>query len=97
MACTPRPDHRRILTLLTAFALGGLVTRRLTRPREPRTQIGHWRSQAGFNAYRAAYDEAMSSLPAPDRTQDVRTDFGSVRVYTWAANTHCSTLAGSPP
>lgn len=86
MTCTSPSRHRRTLILLTAFALGGLVARRFVPAREPRPQIGHWRSQAGFKAYRAAYDQAMASLPEPDRTHDVRTDFGSVRVYEWSAS-----------
>lgn len=50
--------------------------------RAPRA--GRWRSEAGFAAYRAAYDEAMATMPAPTRTADVPIEFGSVRVYEWA-------------
>lgn len=50
-----------------------------------RPNVGYWRSQEGFEAYRAAYDEVMATLPAPTRTHDVATGYGTVRVYEWAA------------
>lgn len=45
--------------------------------------VGQWRSAAGFEAYRAAYEEVLASVPAPTRTHDVLTDYGSARVYEW--------------
>lgn len=36
---------------------------------------------AGRARFEAAYEQAMSTLPAPTRTLDVPTDFGRVRVY----------------
>lgn len=51
-------------------------------------QAGYWRSDAGFEAYKAAYDEAMAGMPAPTRTHDLPIEFGSVRAYEWAAGPH---------
>lgn len=59
--------------------VGALMVARARTP-----QAGHWRSDAGFAAYRAAYDEAMATMPAPTRSHDLPIDFGSVRVYEWA-------------
>ena len=42
--------------------------------------VGHFRTEAGRQAYRAA----MPQLPAPTRTWDVPTDFGTVRVYRFS-------------
>ena len=50
----------------------------------PRPTTGHWRSEQGYREYVAAYRAAMSTLPEPTRTHDIRTDHGTVRVYEWA-------------
>ncbi|WP_222847998.1 alpha/beta fold hydrolase [Ruania zhangjianzhongii] len=47
-------------------------------------EAGYWRSEVGFEAYKAAYDEAMATMPPPTRTRDVPIELGSVRVYEWA-------------
>ena len=73
----------RALALLTAFAAGGLTARALSSGAGSGPVPGHWRSQAGFEAYRSAYDEAMATMPPPTGTHDMCTDFGSVRVYEW--------------
>jgi pimeloyl-ACP methyl ester carboxylesterase len=44
-------------------------------------RIGAWRSEAGRQVYIGAYDQVMSSMPAPVRTSDVATDYGTVRAY----------------
>lgn len=51
--------------------------------REP-APVGHFRSAEATDRYRAAYDVAMSELPAPDAALDVRTGFGVVRAYRFA-------------
>jgi pimeloyl-ACP methyl ester carboxylesterase len=43
--------------------------------------IGSFTGEAGRGRFRAAYEEAMAELPAPDATEDVETAFGSVRAY----------------
>lgn len=45
--------------------------------------VGFWRSEAGRAEYVRAYDRAMAGLP-PHEARDVRTDFGTVRVYRFA-------------
>ncbi|MEU3274013.1 alpha/beta fold hydrolase [Saccharomonospora sp. NPDC006951] len=55
------------------------------KPSRRASKVGHWRSREGFASYRAAYDEVMAALPAPTRTHDVATEYGTVRAYEWAA------------
>lgn len=43
--------------------------------------VGGFRDSAGMDRYLAAYDEAMENMPEPQRTLDIRTDHGIVRVY----------------
>lgn len=47
--------------------------------------VGHFRSSEGRDEYVAAYDRAMSALPAPTLVHDVTTDFGTVRAYEWSS------------
>lgn len=49
--------------------------------------VGHWNSDAGYEAFRADYDRAWEAMPAPQETLDVRTGFGFVRVYRFEATT----------
>lgn len=55
--------------------------------------VGHFRSRQGERAYKQAYANAMKLLPAPSRTLDVRTDYGTVRVYEFANSRN---QAGAP-
>ncbi|MEU6857339.1 alpha/beta hydrolase [Glycomyces sp. NPDC046736] len=48
--------------------------------RDP-SPIGYFRSAEAEDRFKAAYDEAMDALPEPDRTLDVRTGYGVVRLY----------------
>lgn len=45
------------------------------------SQFGHFRSLAGEQAYKSSYGAAMETLPKPTRTLDIKTDYGTVRVY----------------
>lgn len=45
--------------------------------------VGYWRTSEGQRTYTKTYDEAMKLLPAPNKTLDISTDFGVVRVYEW--------------
>lgn len=74
---------RQLLALMAAFAAGGMAARALSATIDSGPRPGHWRSQSGFEAYRISYDQAMATVPEPSLTHDVRTDFGSVRVYEW--------------
>src|SRR5689334_4406576 len=43
--------------------------------------VGHFRTTDGEARYKRSYARAMATLPSPTRTMDVKTSFGSVRVY----------------
>lgn len=43
--------------------------------------VGYFTSAAAQDRFFAAYDRAMRDLPAPDRTLDLRTGYGIVRLY----------------
>ncbi|WFE21526.1 alpha/beta hydrolase [Solwaraspora sp. WMMD937] len=48
------------------------------------TPVGHFTSAAAADRFLAAYDRAMADLPSADRTLDVRTSYGVVRLYHFA-------------
>jgi hypothetical protein len=52
-----------------AFALGD------------RAPVGYYRSAQALDQFRNAYEQAMHEMPEPDRTVDVRTSYGVVRLY----------------
>ncbi|GAA0255373.1 alpha/beta hydrolase [Cryptosporangium japonicum] len=60
------------LVLGTAYAL-----------KDP-SPIGYFTSGDAQNRFLAAYDDAMDEMPTPDRTLDVRTTYGVVRLYRFA-------------
>src|SRR5699024_7926000 len=77
-----RPWRRRTalaLVIVAALAATAAITLRTPSP------VGHWDSAEGLDRYLAAYDEAFAQLPPPDATLDVRTEYGTVRVYRFAA------------
>lgn len=43
--------------------------------------VGHFTSAAAQDRFLAAYQDAMDDLPRPDRTLDIRTRYGVVRLY----------------
>ncbi|RKN40626.1 alpha/beta fold hydrolase [Micromonospora endolithica] len=49
--------------------------------------VGYFTSTAAQDRFRAAYREAMTDLPPPDRTLDVRTGYGVVRLYHFRGGT----------
>lgn len=69
-----RPLLRVLLALLV---VGGLIAWGL-RDTSP---VGHFTDRAGRDALVARYAEAMTALPPPQRTLDLRTAYGLVRVY----------------
>ena len=69
-----RPALRILLALLV---VGGLVLWGL-RDTAP---VSHFADRPGRDAFSALYAEAMTALPAPERTLDLRTAYGVVRVY----------------
>ena len=64
------------LGVLLALALGGTLV--ATHDSSP---LGHWRTDAGQQAFTASYAAAMELLPEPTRALNVSTDYGTVRVY----------------
>jgi pimeloyl-ACP methyl ester carboxylesterase len=69
-----RPVGRILLALLV---VGGLLLWGL-RDTSP---ISHFADRTGREAFAARYAEAMTRLPRPERTLDLRTAYGVVRVY----------------
>jgi pimeloyl-ACP methyl ester carboxylesterase len=46
--------------------------------------VGHFASAADKARFVAAYDRAMTALPAPQQVRDIRTSYGVVRIYRFA-------------
>lgn len=78
--------RRRVWLILAALIAGWLVVDKAASVVAPPARVGHWRSAAGEQVYRAAYDKAMATLPRATRIHDVRTRYGTARVYEWAAS-----------
>ncbi|MEA2491307.1 MAG: hypothetical protein QOH21_3099, partial [Acidobacteriota bacterium] len=49
-------------------------------------RIGFFRSKQAYDAFRHAYDDAMTGLPQPTETLDVETSFGTVRAYRFGTD-----------
>jgi pimeloyl-ACP methyl ester carboxylesterase len=49
--------------------------------------VGHFTSAAAHDRFQAAYDAAMRALPPPDRILDLRTTYGTVRLYRFDGTT----------
>lgn len=81
-----RRRGRRFLIVVAILVAAWLVIDKTMTIVSPQPQVGRWRSTEGYQAYRTAYDQVMAALPSPTRTHDVRTEFGTVRVYEWAAD-----------
>jgi len=61
--------------LVVLLALGGA----LAATHDP-SPLGHWRTDAGKQAFATSYAAAMRLLPQPTRTLNLRTDYGTVRL-----------------
>lgn len=73
--------RKLLIVLITIFTVIGIVSCYSFFRSTP--QVGYFRSAAGRSQYVTAYEEAFKSLPAPTKTHDLTTDFGSVRAYEW--------------
>lgn len=80
-----RTRRRRVLKVLLCLLVVWLVVDKAVSVVAPPPQVGHWKSREGFGAYKSAYDDVIAALPGPTRTHDIRTDYGTVRVYEWTA------------
>ncbi|MGN9769212.1 alpha/beta fold hydrolase [Micromonospora sp. SD12] len=80
----PRIRHRRRwivgggVALVTTLAVAAGVALHHPAP------VGYYVSARAQDRFLRAYERAMADLPQPDRTLDVRTSFGVVRVYHFA-------------
>lgn len=61
-----------VLVAATAYAL-----------RDP-SPVGYFTSAEAYDRFRGAYQTAMAGMPEPERTLDIRTGYGVVRVYRFA-------------
>ncbi len=73
---------RSAKTLLAVLVLLGILNIYSAFTSSP--QVGFFRTAAGRNEYKAAYELAMAALPKPTKTHDLPTDFGVVRAYEWS-------------
>lgn len=94
-----RTSHRRRPRTRTVIVAGGLVVLVVIGVvlAQPSSPVGHWRSAEGADDFRAAYDAAMAEMPEPDESVDIRTDFGIVRVYRFAAEESVEPADSRPP
>jgi pimeloyl-ACP methyl ester carboxylesterase len=76
-----RRRRRRVLVAVAAVAAAIGVVWLALRDTSP---VGHFTSAAAKDRFVAAYDRAMVDQPPPQRTLDIRTRFGVVRVYRFA-------------
>lgn len=83
-----RWPRRLVIGLVGAFAAAGVLATYQFLFGPPQT--GHFRSPVGRAEYVAAYEGAMSAMPAPTAVHDVATSLGTVRAYEW-------TPAGTKP
>jgi pimeloyl-ACP methyl ester carboxylesterase len=72
--------RRRRPLLWTAAVAAILVATGAYALRDP-SPVGYFTSAEAHDRFLASYDKAMTALPAPDRTLDIRTGYGVVRVY----------------
>ncbi|MGL5851386.1 MAG: alpha/beta fold hydrolase [Phycicoccus sp.] len=75
-AATPGDRAGRAWLAIALLALGWVGWGALGGP-----AVGGFRDSAGMSRYLASYAEAMRDLPAAQRTLDLRTEYGVVRVY----------------
>lgn len=75
----PRPRRRVAPVGWVALALVAVLLWS-----SPSSPVGHFTSAAAQDRFRSAYARAMADLARPQRTLDVRTGFGVVRVYRFS-------------
>jgi len=80
--------------LVVALALVGAVS--IGRTATGSADVGHFRTVQGREEYVGYYRQAMGAMPAPSSAQDVATDFGTVRVYTWDTGNGAADRGSSP-
>ena len=76
-----RSRGRLVITALFLVLVAALAATIALRPTSP---VGHWDGARGQSLFLEHYEKAFEDLPDPERTLDVRTDYGIVRVYRFA-------------
>lgn len=76
----PRGARWRRRTLIAGGTVAAAATVVAFVLRSP-SPVGHWDGAEGLDRYEAAYARAMADLPEPEKTLDIRTGYGIVRVY----------------
>ncbi|MEU8391213.1 alpha/beta hydrolase [Micromonospora sp. NPDC048843] len=77
--------HRRLL--IRAAAVLAVITVAIAYALRDPAPVGYFTSAESQDRFVSAYAEAMADLPAPDRTLDVRTGYGVVRLYHFSGGT----------
>ena len=72
----------RLVALAVVLVIGLIGVLYVTSDPSP---VGHFRTADGEARYKRSYARATETLPVPTRTMDVRTSYGSVRVYEFKA------------
>lgn len=80
---TRQRPGRTLLKVLGLLFVGWLAIDKVISGVAPDPTVGQWRSAKAQQAYINAYREVMARLPAPTRTLDVQTEFGSIRLLEW--------------
>ncbi|GII77837.1 alpha/beta hydrolase [Sphaerisporangium rufum] len=78
------PRRRRPARIAAVLAVLAAVLAYALRDPAP---VGYFVSAQAHDRFTAAYRAAMAGLPAPDRTSDIRTGYGVVRVYHFSGGT----------
>lgn len=75
----------RVLRVVTTVAVVGLAATVVKLAFFAPPGVGHWKDAEGRATYARAYAAALADMPAPTRTLDIPTRFGTVRALEWAA------------
>lgn len=73
--------------LLRAAAVLAVITVAIAYALRDPAPVGYFTSTESHGRFVGAYREAMADLPEPDRTLDVRTGYGVVRLYHFSGGT----------
>ena len=92
-SCSVRSCLLRLVARAVLLVIGLISVLYLTSDPSP---VGHFRSVEGEARYKRSYARAMETLPSPARTIDVKTSYGSVRVYEFQTPNLDEHGAGAP-
>lgn len=79
--------RRRRRPLVRIAAVVALVTVTIGYALRDPSPVGYFTSAQAQDRFAGAYQEAMAELPKPDRTLDIRTGYGVVRLYHFSGGT----------